>query len=47
LTALLELLLDLFLLSTLSRRMVFWLAVAVIAVCGIALLSNMAEPRGF
>jgi hypothetical protein len=46
-TALLEVLLDLFLLPTLSRRVVFWLVVAVIVVCGIAVLSNMMEPKIF
>jgi hypothetical protein len=46
-SALLEILLDLVLLSTLSRRLVFWLAVAVIVVCGIAVVSNMTEPKIF
>ena len=46
-TALLEVLLDLYLLSTLSRRLVFWLVVAFIVVCGIAVLSNMTEPKDF
>jgi hypothetical protein len=46
-SGLLEILLDLFLLSTLSRRLVFWLAIAVIVVGGIAVVSNMTEPKGF
>jgi hypothetical protein len=46
-TALLEVLIDLFLLSTLSRRPVFWRAVGIIVVCGIAILSNLTEPKGF
>ena len=44
--ALLEALLDLYLLSTVSRRLVFWLIVAFIVVCGIAVLSNITEPTG-
>ena len=45
-SALLEVLLDLYLLSTLSRRLVFWLVVAFIVVCGIGVLANMTEPGG-
>jgi uncharacterized membrane-anchored protein len=45
-TALLEVLLDLYLLSTASRRLVFWLVVAFIVIGGIAVLSNMMEPKG-
>jgi hypothetical protein len=46
-TALLEVLLDLYLLSTVSRPPVFWLVAAFIVVSGIGVLSNMTEPKVF
>jgi hypothetical protein len=36
--------LDLLLATYLSRRFVFWLAIAVIIVCGLAAFANMLEP---
>ena len=44
-TALLEVLLEFLLLSTLSRRLVFCLAAAVIIVGAVAIILNLLEPR--
>ena len=35
---------DLLLATYLSRRFVFWMAIAVIIICGLAVIANMLEP---